>query len=111
MCWSPNSRRLVFKGKLPDKHEIAIINTTGQPNLKKYTSTQHEMGNDLAWSPDGQTILFSMHSREHARTLIHRIDLLSDDPPKIVPEANTSLAWESVCFSPDGKWIVASTPN
>ena len=111
MCWSPDSRQLAFKGKLANKHEIASINVQGELNRRTHFSTQEELGSDLAWSPDRRRILFSMHSRPHHRSLIHQIDLESGEPLRIVPEADTSSAWTSVCLSPDGKWMVAATSN
>jgi TolB protein len=111
MGWSPDSKRLVFKGKLPGKHEIAIASMTGDANLRRHFATHQEIGADFAWSPDGRRVLFNMHSRELQRTLIYQIDPDADDPPKIVPEAITALPWTSICFSPAGDWMVLVTPN
>jgi Ca2+-binding EF-hand superfamily protein len=109
MCWSPDSKQIVFKGRLPDRKEIAIVNMTGEPTLRKRFATQAEFGSDFAWSPDGRRILFNMDAQQ--RSLIHQLDLESDDPPKIVPEANTAWTWTTGCFSPDGKWMLLATPN
>ncbi len=109
MCWSPDSKQLVFKGRLPDRKEIVIVNMTGDPRLRTRFSTKAEMGSDFAWSPDGRRILFNLHNGE--RSLVHQLDLESDDPPKIVPEANTAWTWTTGCFSPDGKWMVFATSN
>jgi Tol biopolymer transport system component len=100
---------MVFKGRLPDKQEIAIVNMTGEPKLQKRFATKSEFGSDFSWSGDGRRILFNMHAQR--RSLIHQLDLESDDPPKIVPEANTALTWTTGCVSPDGKWMVFATPN
>jgi Tol biopolymer transport system component len=111
MSWSPDSRQLVFKGKLEGKQEIAIINVAGKPSLKRCFATSEEMGADFAWAPDGRRILFNMHSRKHLHPLIYQLDIESQDPPRVVPEAQTAMPWTNVCFSPDGKWMVLATPN
>lgn len=109
MCWSPDSKQMVFKGRLPNRKELAIVNMTGETNLRKRFTTNKEFGADLAWSPDGRRILFNMLERK--RSLIHQLDLESGGGPTVVPEANTALNWTTGCFSPDGEWMVFATPN
>jgi TolB protein len=111
MAYSPDSKRLVFKGKLALGHEIAIVNVAGEPELRRRFRSNEEMGSDFGWAPDGRRILFNMHSRQHGKSLIFQIDPDGVDPPKIVPEAMTTLPWQSICFSPDGNWMVLATPN
>ncbi len=111
MAWSPDSKRLVFKGRLPTKQEIAIVEMTGEPNLKRYQSSDRQIAGDLAWSPDGTRIMFSMLTAENDRSLMYQFTPDSDDPPKLVDGVSTDRAWATGCFSPDGKWLVLSSSN
>lgn len=109
MTWSPDSRQLAFKGKLANRHEIAIVHVGQQPRLKRRFATKEEMAVDLAWSPDGRRLLFNMHSRKHLHSLIYQLELESSGPPKIVPEANSSMSWGHVAISPDNQFMILST--
>lgn len=111
MAFSPDSKRLVFKGKLAVGHELAIIDVVGEPNLRRRFRTNEAMGSDFAWSPDGRRILFDMHSSQHGKQLVFQLDPDGAGPPRIVPEAPTTMSWKSICFSPDGDWMVLATPN
>jgi len=111
MCWSPDSRRIVFKGKTETHQEISILPISGSSEIKKRFSTNEPMGEDLAWSPDGKRILFNMYSPTHRRDLIFQLDANASTAPRLVPEINTSMTWSSICFSPKGTWMVLASPN
>ncbi|MCG8649780.1 MAG: hypothetical protein MI861_08100, partial [Pirellulales bacterium] len=111
MCWSPDSRQIVFKGRLPGKQEIAIVNMSGEPNLKSCHSSTQQIAADLAWSPDGKRILFNMRSPQKKKTLLYEFSLDGADSLRLVAGIGTDRAWGSVCFSPDGKWLVLSSQN
>ena len=111
MCWSPDSRQIVFKGKTETHQEISILPVSGPREIRKRFSTNEPMGEDLAWSPDGERILFNMYSPTHRRDLIFQLDANESTAPRLVPEINTSMAWSSICFSPNGKWMVLASPN
>lgn len=109
MAWSPDSRQLAFKGKLANQHELAILQVGETPHLKRRYATKEEMASDLSWSPSGRQLYFSMHSRGHLKNLIYQLDLDSNSPPKIVPEANTSMEWLHVDVSPDQEFMILSS--
>ena len=111
MCWSPDSRQLAFKGKTETHQEIGILSITGPAKVRKRFSTNESMGEDLAWSPDGKRLLFNMYSPAHSRELIFQLDVAADTGPRLVPEINTAMPWTSICFSPDGKWMILASPN
>ena len=111
MSWSPDSRQLAFKGQTETHQEIGILSITGPTNIQKRFSSNESMGEDLAWSPDGKRLLFNMYSPTHRRKLIFQLDVVGSTKPRLVPEINTSMPWTSICFSPDGKWMILASPN
>lgn len=111
MSWSPDSRQLAFKGKTETHQEIGILSITGPAQVRNRFSTNESMGEDLAWSPDGKQLLFNMYSPKHRRELIFQLDVAGTTSPRLVPEINTSMPWTSICFSPDGKWMILASPN
>ncbi len=111
MCWSPDSTKMVFKGRLPNKQQLAIVHMTGDPRLKTYHASNKQFAGDLAWSPDGKRILFNMYSQEKKKSLLYQFSPDQEDSLKPVDDVDKDRAFTSVCFSPDGKWIVLASPN
>lgn len=111
MSWSPDSRQLAFKGKTETHQEIGFLSISGPTQIRKRFSTNESMGDDLAWSPDGKRLLFNMYSPTHRRDLIFQLEAAANSGPTLVPEISTAMSWTSICFSPDGKWMILASPN
>ena len=111
MSWSPDSRQLAFKGKTETHQEIGFLSISGPTQIRKRFSTNESMGDDLAWSPDGKRLLFNMYSPAHRRDLIFQLEAAANSGPTLVPEISTAMSWTSICFSPDGKWMILASPN
>ncbi|MFK8112390.1 MAG: hypothetical protein AB8B91_09315 [Rubripirellula sp.] len=109
MAWSPDSKRLAFQGRKASRNEIALVNATGAPNVIGRHESQAHLADDLAWSADGRRILFNLVVDQ--RSLIHQLDPNGNDLPRVVPETHTENESFSVCFSPDGKWMVLASPK
>jgi WD40 repeat protein len=108
MCWSPDSEQVVFRGKLSDREEIALVQTSGPPKLvRRLQGNKNEFGNDFAWSSDGRRILLNFHANH--RRQICQISPGGQDPPKIVPEASFITDARTVCLSPSGQWMVIAS--
>jgi len=56
--WSPDGRRLAFTSDRADKHPQLYVIDTGGGEALRLTTLKADV-DDLAWSPDGQTIAFS----------------------------------------------------
>ncbi|MGE0376256.1 MAG: EF-hand domain-containing protein [Planctomycetaceae bacterium] len=110
MCWSPDSRRLVFKARTDNGADIVSINmVSDDPDLRVHYSGDGSIEPDTAWSPDGRRIVFSMESPGSSQRLLYELDPTTDDPPVPVKGTDTALTYKTSCFTPDGKWIIAAT--
>ncbi len=104
--WSPDGKRLCFKGvNLDGQEELAIAHAEGSSQGFK-VRVKEKTGPNVAWSPDGKQILMNKWCKERKRQQVYVLDPDSDEPPKLLagqdPErSNTSGEW-----SPDGKKIV-----
>ena len=64
--WSPDGTRIAFRGYKESKNSIEVVDAAGGNRTTLWTSgagrdvfcAEHD---DLAWSPDGQTIVFAAH--------------------------------------------------
>ena len=64
--WSPDGTRIAFRGYKESKNAIEVVDAAGGNRTTLWTSgagrdvlcAEHD---DLAWSPDGQTIVFAAH--------------------------------------------------
>jgi Tol biopolymer transport system component len=64
MGWSPDSRRISFKGHRSDGSESAIISVDGSSTEFRII-TEENLSGDFNWHPDGHRILLSMGGKLH----------------------------------------------
>ena len=108
MEWSPDSRQIVFKGRLSDgTYETCITSVDGSSKGFKVLTTL-SVGTDFGWHPDGKSILMSLHSAAHSGNRIFVYDLTTDEMSLLktqpMDQHNDHAVW-----SPDGKQIVFSS--
>lgn len=106
--WSPDSRRLCFKGLTADeKQEIATVNMTGdEPGLKVHFSGKDSINADFAWHPNGHRIVFPMTSVERGGLQLYEFDPDKDTAPTLVKGQDASLHNSGVCWTPDGQRMI-----
>lgn len=108
MEWSPDSRQIVFKGRLRDGSFEACITSIDGSSKSFKVLTKLSVGTDFGWHPDGKSILMSLHSAEHSGNRIFVYDLTSDDLSLLetqpMKQHNDHGVW-----SPDGKQILFSS--
>jgi Tol biopolymer transport system component len=64
--WSPDGTRIAYRGYHDSKNSVEVIDAAGGNRTRLWTSgagrdaycAEHD---DLAWSPDGQTVVFAAH--------------------------------------------------
>jgi Tol biopolymer transport system component len=109
LCWSPDGKRIAFKGRLADDtNELAYASTEGSDKGFQvlYTGLTDS---DLAWHPEGDKLVFSM--RDPMRKFPQLFWINPDDikSPRLLlgqpmDRANLNCAW-----SPDGKQLAFSS--
>ncbi|MCH7726359.1 MAG: PD40 domain-containing protein [Planctomycetes bacterium] len=105
-CWSPDSKRLCFKGgRANNKYDVAIVNIDGGERALKVLYTG-KTGNGFSWHPAKKQILFDTVDPMRKRAQLFTVSTDVKGPPNAVPgqpahRINTGGAW-----SPDGKRIV-----
>jgi len=107
MTWSPDSRRVAFRGVKAVGNDLASVDMRGEkPDLQAHFSTELAISHDLAWGPDGRTLAFPLHSPQHGRVLLHRLDLAAGGPPTLFPGIDVGLTYLGQSYSRDGTWLV-----
>jgi Tol biopolymer transport system component len=106
--WSPDSRRIAFKGKRigSDKQEIGIIDARG---AKHGLITRYEAKIiwNLSWSSDRNRIFFAQPvAKLNNRNQIWWMNADTHDEPELLAGQNTERGNSAAVFSPDGKRLL-----
>jgi Tol biopolymer transport system component len=106
--WSPDGRRIAFKGQRPgsDKLEIGIVDARG---AKHGLVTRYEGKNiyNIAWSHDSKRIFFMQPVASRGnRNQILWMDADTQDLPQLLGGQDPERGNSAVAFSPDGKQLL-----
>jgi Tol biopolymer transport system component len=107
-AWSPDGRRLCFKGfKSDGTSEVASISTSGEdPDLSVHFSGKININADFAWHPKGDRIIFAMSCPERGFVQLYEFDPGKADPPKLVEGQDITRNNTDACWTPDGKRLI-----
>jgi Tol biopolymer transport system component/Ca2+-binding EF-hand superfamily protein len=105
--WSPDSRRICFRGHQPNEVvDVGIVNTTGgDPGLRVLCDAR-DVGSDFSWFSDGKRLMFPRHPAGAARTQIFEIDPDGQKPSVRYPKQPHDRNNICVSWSRDGKTFV-----
>lgn len=103
-AWSPDSRRICFKGQRHDKSiDIAIVSATGDgPELRVRCEGQ-DYNEDIAWHPNGRRITIPRGSAAGQTGQIFEFDPDGDAPPALLAGQPADRNNAGMCWSRDGK--------
>jgi Tol biopolymer transport system component len=108
MAWSPDGKRIVFKGTNAEgKQEVGIVDARGE----KFGFVRRFEGDVLAsfaWSPDNSRILFVKQDQESQRYQLFFVEPDTKAAPQLLPAQDDLRDFSDITFSPDGKKIVFS---
>jgi len=108
MVWSPDGKRIAFKGlSKAGKEELGIVDARGE-KLGFIRRFEGPMLASFAWSPLESRILFVKLDPETRRHQIFFVDPDTQDPPRLLPARDDLRGYSDVSYSPDGKKIVFS---
>ncbi len=113
--WSPDGKRICFKGILPDgSSEIAVISVEGPEHALKVllpSSALPEVGSSnctMAWGGTGNQILVTMQRKTDRLPRLYVFDSTGVKPPRLFPKFPADWMSNDMAWSSDGKRVVVS---
>lgn len=106
--WSPDSKRLCFKGVRADGTlEVASILTSGDdPDLKVHHSGKVHINADFAWHPTEDRVVFAMQCAERNMIQLYQFNPNTNAPPLLVAGQDVTRNNTDACWTPDGKRLI-----
>jgi TolB protein len=105
--WSPDSKRISFKGHTPNNVlDVGIVNTTGGDPRLRILCDAKDVSSDFAWFPDGKRLMFARRPEGAATTQIFEVNPDGEAPSTRYP--NQPINRNNICvsWSRDGKTFV-----
>lgn len=104
--WSPDSKRLCFKGHRNDGAiDIGIVAASGKPNLRIRLDGRN-VQSDFAWLSDGKRLMFPYHPPGSEFVQTYSLDPEGVDLPIRYPRQPEDRHTSGLCWSRDGKTFV-----
>jgi DNA-binding winged helix-turn-helix (wHTH) protein/Tol biopolymer transport system component len=102
--WSPDGAQIAFRGDLPDSSRIYLVSPDG--GSPEPMTSDPNVGS-LCWSPDGNSLIYSRNTRLQSGERSAMVQL--DWKTRRFAELPGSQGLDAESFSPDGKYLAAST--
>ena len=113
-CWSPDSKAICIKAMTKQNQQqlLTIDIDQGLKGIKtQYSVEKKQPSEDSTWHPSGKFILSTIHSPEEDIKLFYKIDPTQKQKPRVW-KPGQKIEWpRDICWSPDGKKIVFTTPE
>lgn len=109
MSWSPDSKRIVFKGiNAEGKKEVGIVDARGESFglIRRPFADVHE---SFTWTADGTRVLVTKPCPEREnRAQVYSFNPDKDEPLQLLPNQEPLRGSTTAAASPDGKKLVLS---
>lgn len=106
--WSPDSKRIVFKGcRQDDSYEVGIVDARGAKH-GLVSRVKEKVFERFAWHPDGRRIVFGKYVAEKKRHVTFFVDPDDDEAPQLLPGLQKGWHYYDVAYSADGKRLAAA---
>ena len=104
--WSPDSKRICFKGRRHDKTiDIAIVSVVGDAPKLRVCCDGTEYNEDIGWHPDGARITLPRVATSSQPSQIYEFNPDKNDPPKLLVGQPADRNNSGMCWSRDGKTL------
>ncbi|MCA8997579.1 MAG: PD40 domain-containing protein [Planctomycetaceae bacterium] len=108
-AWSPDSRRLCFKGTKNVGAEIASIDVLADdPDLQVHFASEHTFDNALTYSADGKSLFFSLYTDDTKKRLVHELKTEQGAKPVPLKNLKPDVSYSNVALTQDGKSLIAT---
>jgi Ca2+-binding EF-hand superfamily protein len=110
MTWSPDSRRVAARVDRPAGQakgtDVVSVDVVGEkPDLKVHYSTERELIHAIAWSPDGQRLVFCTRTADDNKLLPHQVPVAGGEAT-VLPGIDRNLLYLDSAFAFDGQWLI-----
>ena len=105
--WSPNGAWIAFESRREGASDIFVMRPNG--NEKRNLTRGIGISSQPAWSPDSRRIAFTVQDDDHA--YLYLVELDRFDLHRLPPTLVSGHDSFSPLWSPDGEWILFSSPS
>jgi Tol biopolymer transport system component len=103
--WSPDGQKIVYG----DGHDLVTANSDGSAPTKLFSAPDEVL--DVAWSPDGSLIRFSVGDRNSSLRALWQVSASGKDAALLLPGWNPPSAECCGHWTSDGKYFVFESKN
>lgn len=107
-AWSPDGKRLCFKGTKGDGiQHIATVSTSGNnPNLRIHHHGKVDVKGNIVWHPTEDRVIYAMHCADRGFTQLYEFNPTNEAAPTLVQGQDIGRNNTDACWTPDGKRLI-----
>jgi TolB protein len=107
VAWSPDGKRICFKGKKDRSQQVVTVNTSGdKPGLRVHHKGKFAVNADFAWHPTEDRVIYAMQCRERKLKQLYEFNPTNEKAPTLVEGQDITRNNTDACWTPDGKRLI-----